>query len=475
MAWRYRKRINIVPGVNINLSKSGISTTIGKKGASVNIGKKGTYLNTGIPGTGLYNRTKLKGNNLKDMGLSEKKRHNSNIYDTKNYPNNKSSSSNGCLHNIFSFCSTVSEIALPIYIAYCIFKHSAINYTIVGICTCFILLASLYFYKERNDFKKVNDVEHWLRPLEGFILFWLFCSIGLAFFHLLYWLSGDIAFNVYYLINPVVSFFLFGFISEKRTKKEKLLKRKTDYRIKKDNINILTMLANESDREKKVFYYGEILFNGGSIDSKSLTSAKMFPDILENKDKATLILDTDLHGIEEYYEKIKTPLVDGLFRCCWELLSYSRNYKGYYYNKNLERERSYVSFENSIFNHVASPQQVVSFETSKKTNYIYPQFWIVAENSANFDIYSIGEVDISIKEIDYIETEKRLNIYEKEIDTTIINKKTYSVFKYALVTIVSSNDAINYSLVFTNYNDAKKWVEGYNNYKQYYRYFMSDW
>lgn len=56
---RYRNRIKLAPGLNINLSKSGISTTVGPKGASVNIGKSGAYLNTGIPGTGLYNRTKL--------------------------------------------------------------------------------------------------------------------------------------------------------------------------------------------------------------------------------------------------------------------------------------------------------------------------------------------------------------------------------------------------------------------------------
>ncbi|TNJ41328.1 DUF4236 domain-containing protein [Tamlana fucoidanivorans] len=56
---RYRNRIKLAPGLNINLSKSGISTTIGPKGASLNIGKTGAYLNTGIPGTGLYNRTKI--------------------------------------------------------------------------------------------------------------------------------------------------------------------------------------------------------------------------------------------------------------------------------------------------------------------------------------------------------------------------------------------------------------------------------
>lgn len=58
----FRKRIQIIPGVKLNLSKGGISTTVGVKGASVNIGRKGTYLNTGIPGTGIYQRKKISGN-----------------------------------------------------------------------------------------------------------------------------------------------------------------------------------------------------------------------------------------------------------------------------------------------------------------------------------------------------------------------------------------------------------------------------
>lgn len=61
MAWRYRKRIKIIPGVHLNLSRSGISTSVGVRGASVTLGKNGTYLNTGIPGTGIYQRQKLFG------------------------------------------------------------------------------------------------------------------------------------------------------------------------------------------------------------------------------------------------------------------------------------------------------------------------------------------------------------------------------------------------------------------------------
>ena len=73
MVWKFRKRIKIVPGVTINLSRSGVSTTIGTKGASVNIGKNGTFLNTGIPGTGIYDRKRIgNGTNKRSSVMSTK-------------------------------------------------------------------------------------------------------------------------------------------------------------------------------------------------------------------------------------------------------------------------------------------------------------------------------------------------------------------------------------------------------------------
>jgi len=59
MAWSFRKRIKIIPGVHLNFSKSGISTSIGVKGASVTFSKSGTFLNTSIPSFGLNSRQKL--------------------------------------------------------------------------------------------------------------------------------------------------------------------------------------------------------------------------------------------------------------------------------------------------------------------------------------------------------------------------------------------------------------------------------
>jgi hypothetical protein len=56
---RFRKRIHITLGINLNLSKSGVSATVGKKSASVIIGKNRAYINAGIPGTSIYDRKKL--------------------------------------------------------------------------------------------------------------------------------------------------------------------------------------------------------------------------------------------------------------------------------------------------------------------------------------------------------------------------------------------------------------------------------
>ncbi len=56
---RFRRRLKIMKGLSLNLSKSGVSLNAGVRGESVTIGKKGSYLNTGIPGTGLSNRSKI--------------------------------------------------------------------------------------------------------------------------------------------------------------------------------------------------------------------------------------------------------------------------------------------------------------------------------------------------------------------------------------------------------------------------------
>lgn len=59
MGFRFSRRITLMPGVRVNLSKSGASLSVGPRGASVTMGKRGIYGNVGIPGTGLSYRERL--------------------------------------------------------------------------------------------------------------------------------------------------------------------------------------------------------------------------------------------------------------------------------------------------------------------------------------------------------------------------------------------------------------------------------
>jgi len=66
----FRKSIQLLPGVRLNISKSGLSLSLGPKGAHVTTGKRGTYLNLDLPGSGMYYRKKL---DAKDSESSEEK------------------------------------------------------------------------------------------------------------------------------------------------------------------------------------------------------------------------------------------------------------------------------------------------------------------------------------------------------------------------------------------------------------------
>jgi hypothetical protein len=54
MPLRFFRRIRIIPGVRVNLSKRGASLSLGRKGAWFTVGPRGTRETVGLPGTGLF-------------------------------------------------------------------------------------------------------------------------------------------------------------------------------------------------------------------------------------------------------------------------------------------------------------------------------------------------------------------------------------------------------------------------------------
>jgi hypothetical protein len=53
MGLRFRKTVKMLPGVRLNISRSGTGLSIGKPRSSVSIGKRGVQATVGIPGRGV--------------------------------------------------------------------------------------------------------------------------------------------------------------------------------------------------------------------------------------------------------------------------------------------------------------------------------------------------------------------------------------------------------------------------------------
>jgi hypothetical protein len=59
MGFRFQKRIKILPGLRLNVSKTGVSWTVGSRGVSVTSRDGKLTGNVGIPGAGLSYRSPL--------------------------------------------------------------------------------------------------------------------------------------------------------------------------------------------------------------------------------------------------------------------------------------------------------------------------------------------------------------------------------------------------------------------------------
>ncbi len=53
MSFRFFKRVNVVPGLRVNLSRSGPSLSVGTKGAWWTIGRRGQRVSVDAVGTGV--------------------------------------------------------------------------------------------------------------------------------------------------------------------------------------------------------------------------------------------------------------------------------------------------------------------------------------------------------------------------------------------------------------------------------------
>src|SRR5262245_37838417 len=59
MSWRFRKSFKVLPGVRLNVSKTGVSASIGGAPFTLNMGPRGVHRTVSFPGTGLSFRERI--------------------------------------------------------------------------------------------------------------------------------------------------------------------------------------------------------------------------------------------------------------------------------------------------------------------------------------------------------------------------------------------------------------------------------
>jgi hypothetical protein len=60
MGFRFQRRIRVLPGLRLNVSKSGVSASVGGRGAWFTLGPRGSRATVGMPGTGISYTHQLK-------------------------------------------------------------------------------------------------------------------------------------------------------------------------------------------------------------------------------------------------------------------------------------------------------------------------------------------------------------------------------------------------------------------------------
>lgn len=70
MGWKFQKRIRLLPGITLNLSRKGVSTSIGTRGARVTLGHGKRRTTLGIPGSGISHTSVVSTSTTRRAGRS---------------------------------------------------------------------------------------------------------------------------------------------------------------------------------------------------------------------------------------------------------------------------------------------------------------------------------------------------------------------------------------------------------------------
>lgn len=456
MAWTFRRKIKVAPGVHINLSKSGVSTSIGPKGAKVTVGSNGTYLHTGIPGTGIYNRQKI-GSAPKSstpsttLGISTSSSNGSIGEDTSN---NK-----GCIKffiwilciisgiliisGIWSIVDTKKNIQLKNKEYSQLISQENIGQTADE---------TVFESRELELQGEINELQNSLTP--SYMLLALF---SILFIFSILWLVKRATFEPSKSLTDAETSSNLRSIRTKIANtsdplKKEILKNHLGHLIQQDANKRIKPLVdkwakkvekNPTPKNQEQFRIYEEQYNSAITESESL--------IFNVDDKLS---DAERTAYADFCESFRAV------RSCskvWKILFSVRNteLKSSAY-ASVQREST--TLQTGIFDKLSFSNGVPVFPTSDgKSIYFYPKFVVAGKTISDFEVLPISSVNLAYKSTRFIEDGTR-PADAKQVDTTYryINKnggpdRRYSynpvmpVFLYGDITLQPYGDTFQCS------------------------------
>jgi len=498
MAWNYRKRIKIAPGIHLNLSKGGVSTSVGPRGAKITFGKNGAYLNTGIPGTGLYSRTKLSGNHTRRNTNSLM---NTNIYSS-------SDTGKGCLVLlIIGGCLALLAIAGK----YIMEQDLRASFIVAMLLIMAIIIwiiskiggssekqqARFDFFKEKYDAAEQRVLEEAERTIQEAyeIMDATSNSIKKSF------LQSFIEHYKYSQINNLLSFSEYG-EDDMETNLDPLFAKvatKVVSSRKYEFVEVLECVGRdvELDRimqiENQLYECGIIDHDYDDKDYKVCVGNSYQLNRLINRTKGHSLLSVeDKKRLNEYFVQRRNELIGNqnlkdsvmtiapqkelvykdvvkaykaLSSCDskWEIIFSQSNMKVRSNIKTIVDRRNVYSLFVETFNFLrpcdATAAPYFEFEKAGVRMYIYPDFLVMARSATNFDVIELKNNVLNFRKQNFVETNNYLIPKDAKLvrytyqyvnkdgsrDARYSNNPRYAVYEYGNITFEPYHQTMQFS------------------------------
>jgi AAA+ superfamily predicted ATPase len=483
MAWSFRKRIKVAPGVHLNVSKSGVSTTVGPKGAKITTGPKGTYLHTSIPGTGLYNRQKI-GPGLNTSPPNTRDLPMSNSYSD---PSPKKSAP-GCFWGFFGVTLVVSIFTL-------FFSLDNIKRSRGLVKSSTTILDSLQVEKEpllnrKKAQDKLRIIEHQIDSVDRMIRVYksdIKEGEDIRGFSLLFLAIGVLGI----LFTAVISFVNRKDSQEAPIKNNrpsesdinhlKELSEQTSDPIKKsiiDNYRAHLLLEDAETRLKPALNEARLKAERRSnIKNNEIVNAlsQEYDQVVSEANSLFYDVDEGLSQVEidDFTALCNSFLMLSSCQKIWEITSTEKVTE----HKSAASEslaRSEVSFSTGYYKKLESKFKIPLLKTRHGSKYyIYPRFIISGNALEYLQIYPISSINIDYWSSRFLEEEKR-PLDAKQVGTTYryVNKNGDRDLRYSnnpMIPIMQYGnmtlDPLDLRFQYSNDDYAQRFANAFNVYQ----------